>query len=68
MNEILEIVPGKSIGPYQLGMSRQEVWGQYRYPITCFYKTDESIHRTDDIESLGIHIHYDKRRKEGQTG
>ena len=63
MNEILEIVPGKSIGPYRLGMSRQEVWAQYRYPIICFYKTDESIYRTDDIEILGIHVHYDENEK-----
>ncbi len=44
-------------------MTRKEVWVQYRYPITCFYKTEESIHRTDDIELLGIHVHYDENEK-----
>ncbi len=63
MNEKLEINPGESIGPYKLGMSRNEVWSCYRYPITCFYKTDKSKFRTDSIELLGIHVHYDEDEK-----
>lgn len=63
MNENLEIIPGKSIGSYQLGMSRQDVWAQNRHPVTCFYKTEKSIQRTDDIELLGIHVHYDENEK-----
>jgi hypothetical protein len=63
MNENLEIMPGKSIGTYRLGMSRQDVWAQNRCPITCFYKTETSIQRTDDIELLGIHVHYDENEK-----
>lgn len=62
-NGILEIMPGISIGPYMLGMPKQEVWDKFRYPITCFYKTKESIHRSDHIEDLGIDIHYDDNEK-----
>ncbi len=63
MSEILEIVPGKSIGPYRLGMSRQEVWSQNRYPINCFYKSKKSIYRTDNIKLLGIYIFYDENER-----
>jgi len=63
MKENLEIIPGKSIGSYQLGMSRQDVWAQNRYPVTCFYKTEKSFQRNDDIELLGIHVHYNENEK-----
>lgn len=63
MNEILNIQVGHSIGPYSLGMARTEVWSQFRYPITSFYKTDESTFRTDDISLLGIHVHYNQSEK-----
>ena len=63
MNETLNIQVGHSIGPYLLGMARNEVWSQFRYPITSFYKTNESKYRTDDISLLGIHVHYNENEK-----
>ena len=63
MNEILEIFAGKSVGSYQLGMTRKEIWSKHRCPINCFYKTNESKHRTDAIDLLGVHVHYDDVEK-----
>lgn len=55
----LIIVPGKSIGPFHLGMTRAEVWAQHSSPISAFFKTPAAKERTDDIRNLGVHIHYD---------
>ncbi len=54
------IVPGESIGPFKLGMSRSEVWAQDRSPIHAFYKTPMSENRTDDVRRFGLHVFYDE--------
>ena len=59
MNETFEIIPGRSIGPFQLGMPRNEVWQQSSCPITSFFKTPACTRRTDDFTLLGIHVYYD---------
>lgn len=60
MNETLEIVPGRSIGPFQLKMTRKDVWSLFRYPIRSFYKTPMCEQRTDSYELLGVHLYYDQ--------
>lgn len=59
MNETFEIIPGRSIGPFALGMPRSGIWALHRCPITSFYKTPTCRRRTDDFTLLGIHVMYD---------
>ena len=60
MNESFDIVPGSAVGPFRLGMSRAEIQSLHSCPITSFYKTPDSKHRTDDFTILGVHVHYDE--------
>jgi competence protein CoiA len=62
-NGIINILSGISIGPYALGMPKTEVWKQFRYPITCFFKSEEATYRSDSITHFGIDIHYDGQEK-----
>ena len=59
MNESFEITPGRSVGPFTLGMPRREIWSLHRCPITSFYSPQGSERRTDDFTLLGIHVYYD---------
>jgi len=52
------IIPGESVGPYRLGMTRQDVWAQDRSPIRAFFKTPASKDRTDNILKFGLHVFY----------
>ena len=60
MNESFAITPGRSVGPFALGMPRFEIWTLNRCPVTSFYKTPASERRTDDFTLLGIHVYYDE--------
>lgn len=59
MAEKLSVIPGTSIGPFRIGMTRGEIWDLTRRPITSFFKTPFSPFRTDDISLLGVHVHYE---------
>ncbi len=55
----LDIVPGRSVGPITLGMTRQEVWASHPWPITSFHKGPSSRERTDDLQAWGVHVFYE---------
>lgn len=59
MNESFEILPGISVGPFELGMPRAEVQSLFSCPITSFFKGPDSKRRSDDFTLAGIHVHYD---------
>ena len=63
MNEKFQIIPGESVGPFKLGMSREEVQSINRSPIKSYYAQSWSKHRTDSFELLGIQCSYDESEK-----
>ena len=63
MNEKFQIIPGESVGPFKLGMSREEVQSINRSPIKSYYAQSWSKFRTDSFELLGIQCSYDESEK-----
>lgn len=62
MTRDLLVVPGHAIGPFELGMTRPQIWAKDRGQVCCFYKTPDSEDRTDDFTLLGVHVHYEDGR------
>ena len=58
----LKIIPGIGIGPFKLGMTREEAWAQTRCGISSFYAQEWATERSDDFTALGIHAHYESGR------
>jgi len=54
-----EIEPGRGIGPVRFGMSKEEVSRLFTYVYRSFFKTPEAAHRSDQIEVVGLIVHYD---------
>lgn len=54
-----EIEPGRGIGPVRFGMSKEEVSRLFTYVYRSFFKTADAPHRSDQIEVVGLIVHYD---------
>ena len=55
----MKVIPGFSIGPYVIGMTRAEVRAQSTAQVVPFRKTPLVTSLTDDIGDMGVHVHYD---------
>jgi hypothetical protein len=55
----LIVHPGKGIGPFLLGMTRDEIQGLTREPIHSFYPQTWSTVRSDAHDILGVTVAYD---------
>lgn len=60
MTKSFVIKPRECVGPFKLGMTREEIWAQDRSPIMSYFPQSHSKVRSDDITLLGIHVHYDE--------
>lgn len=58
MGERYEIIPGESIGPFRLGMTREEVEKLNIHPIEMFRDSSGA-----DFPSVGVKVHYDESGK-----
>lgn len=58
-NYTFEIEPGRGIGPVRFGMSKEEVSKFFTYVYRPFFKTADALHRSDQIEVVGLIVHYD---------
>jgi hypothetical protein len=53
------IDPLKGVGPIRFGMHKDEVSHAFTYVYRSFFKTRKSTVRSDQIEVVGLIIHYD---------
>ena len=63
MRKNFVIKPRDCVGPFELGMTRVEIWAQERCPIISYFPQSHSKVRSDDITLLGIHVHYNEVRE-----
>ncbi len=54
----LTILPGRRIGPFELGQTRAEVQALTREPIESFYPQEWMAVRADDHPHLGVTVSY----------
>lgn len=54
-----DIEPGIGIGPVRFGMSKEKVSRLFTFVYRSFFKTPNAIHRSDQIEVVGLIVHYD---------
>jgi hypothetical protein len=54
VNERYEIIPGESIGPFKLGMTREQIEGLNIRPMTNFEDGSGTV-----FASVGMIVHYD---------
>jgi hypothetical protein len=53
------IEPGVGIGPVRFRMSKDQVSRLFTFVYRSFFKTPASRHRSDQIEVVGLIVHYD---------
>lgn len=53
------IEPGVGIGPVRFGMSKDEVSRLFTFVYRSFFKSPSSTYRSDQIEVVGLIVHYD---------
>ena len=56
---MFSIEPGQGIGPVRFGMSKDEVSRLFTFVYRSFFKTPASRHRSDQLEVVGLIVHYD---------
>jgi hypothetical protein len=54
----LEVVPGRGIGPFALGQTKEEVQALTREPLESFFPKDFKV-RSDAHPTLGVTVSYD---------
>ena len=53
------IEPGQGVGPVRFGMTKDEVSRLFTYVYRSFFKSRDDRYRSDQIEAVGLIVHYD---------